>query len=163
MEPLLRVRGLTKRYAGFELADVSFEIPAGYVMGLVGPNGAGKTTTIKSILGLLRRDDGEIRVAGLDPELDDELRAEGVARELVNRIQRLRKDSGLEITDRIDLAVDGPVGVLDAAGQHRATITGDTLATGFATGPEAVDAREHVLEVDLDGLAVTIALSVATP
>ncbi|NIS35696.1 MAG: isoleucine--tRNA ligase, partial [Actinobacteria bacterium] len=39
----------------------------------------------------------------LDPELDDELRAEGLARELVNRIQRLRRDAGLEITDRIDL------------------------------------------------------------
>ena len=70
MEPILRVRGLGKNYGGFALADVSFEVPPGFVMGLVGPNGAGKTTTLKSILGLIRRDAGEIRVAGLDPQLD---------------------------------------------------------------------------------------------
>jgi ABC-2 type transport system ATP-binding protein len=70
MEPVLSVRGLTKRFEGFELADVSFEIPPGFVMGLVGPNGAGKTTTLKSILGLLRPDAGTVRVSGLDPQRD---------------------------------------------------------------------------------------------
>jgi ABC-2 type transport system ATP-binding protein len=70
MQPILSVNGLTKRFEDFALSDVSFEIPPGFVMGLVGPNGAGKTTTLKSILGLLRRDAGEVRVSGLDPQLD---------------------------------------------------------------------------------------------
>ena len=62
----LDVSGLCKRYAGFELKDVSFSVPRGYVTGLIGPNGAGKTTTLNSILGLLRPDAGKIRVLGLD-------------------------------------------------------------------------------------------------
>jgi ABC-2 type transport system ATP-binding protein len=64
---ILQVRGLCKRYPGFVLADVSFTLPRGYIMGLIGPNGAGKTTTLKLILGLLRRDGGTIRAFGLDP------------------------------------------------------------------------------------------------
>jgi ABC-2 type transport system ATP-binding protein len=70
MDTVLEVRGLEKRYGDFTLAEVSFSLPRGYVMGLVGPNGAGKTTTLKSILGLIRRDGGEIRVAGFDPQSD---------------------------------------------------------------------------------------------
>lgn len=70
MDAVLEVRGLEKRFPGFSLAGVSFTIPSGHVMGLVGPNGAGKTTTLKAILGLIRRDGGAIRVAGLDPERD---------------------------------------------------------------------------------------------
>jgi ABC-2 type transport system ATP-binding protein len=67
-EPILSVRGLSKHYAGFALSDVSLEIPPGFVMGLIGPNGAGKTTTLKSILGVLRRDSGEVCICGLDPQ-----------------------------------------------------------------------------------------------
>lgn len=66
----LEVCGLCKRYPGFRLADVSFVLPRGYIMGLIGPNGAGKTTTLKLILGLLRGDAGGIRVFGLDPARD---------------------------------------------------------------------------------------------
>jgi ABC-2 type transport system ATP-binding protein len=70
MDPVLDVRGLGKHYPGFSLEEVSFSVPRGYVMGLVGPNGAGKTTTLKSILGLVRPDRGEVRVSGLDPQID---------------------------------------------------------------------------------------------
>ena len=70
MDPLLNVHGLVKRYPGFALSAISFRLPPGYVMGLIGPNGAGKTTTLKTILGLLRRDAGEILIAGLDPQID---------------------------------------------------------------------------------------------
>jgi ABC-2 type transport system ATP-binding protein len=61
---VLELDGLCKRYPGFALADVSFALPRGYIMGLIGPNGAGKTTTLKLILGLLRRDGGVIRAFG---------------------------------------------------------------------------------------------------
>jgi ABC-2 type transport system ATP-binding protein len=61
---------LTKHYPGFSLAEVSFAVPAGFVMGLVGPNGAGKTTTIRAILGLVHRNAGDVRVAGVDPQED---------------------------------------------------------------------------------------------
>jgi ABC-2 type transport system ATP-binding protein len=55
---------LRKRFDRFELKNVTFTLPAGYIMGLIGPNGAGKTTTIKLILNLLARDAGAIRVFG---------------------------------------------------------------------------------------------------
>ncbi|WP_329372550.1 ABC transporter ATP-binding protein [Streptomyces sp. NBC_00669] len=49
---------------GFRLHDVSFELPTGYVMGLIGANGAGKTTTIRCLLGMRGIDTGEIELLG---------------------------------------------------------------------------------------------------
>ncbi|GGL66049.1 ABC transporter ATP-binding protein [Halocalculus aciditolerans] len=65
------VDGLAKTFGGGEDAvtavdDVSFTVAPGEVVGLLGPNGAGKTTTIKSILGLVLPDAGEVRVHGID-------------------------------------------------------------------------------------------------
>jgi len=69
------VDGLTKTFGGGEDAvtavdDVSFTVAPGEVVGLLGPNGAGKTTTIKSILGLVLPDEGEVRVHGIDVHAD---------------------------------------------------------------------------------------------
>lgn len=61
---LLTVTNLTKRYADYQLANVSFSLPAGYIMGFIGPNGAGKTTTIKAILDMIKPDSGNISVLG---------------------------------------------------------------------------------------------------
>lgn len=70
----LSVTGLTKHYdSGFTLDDVTFDLPSGYIMGLVGPNGAGKSTLIKLILNMTARDAGRIEVLGLDA-MDDEER-----------------------------------------------------------------------------------------
>ena len=63
---LLSVRGLCKNYDRFSLKNVSFTLDAGYIMGFIGANGAGKTTTLKSMLGLVRKDGGEVRVMGED-------------------------------------------------------------------------------------------------
>lgn len=57
---LCSIRNLSKSYASFSLSDVSFELNAGQITGFIGRNGAGKTTTIKSILGLVHPDCGEI-------------------------------------------------------------------------------------------------------
>ena len=66
MDNALAIRSLGKKYKGFTLNDVSFDLPQGTIMGLVGPNGAGKTTIIKLILNLIRRRTGEILVFGQD-------------------------------------------------------------------------------------------------
>ncbi len=63
---LLSVQNLCKNYDRFRLKDVSFSLDAGYIMGFIGANGAGKTTTLKSMLGLVRKDGGEVRVMGED-------------------------------------------------------------------------------------------------
>ena len=64
MENSIEVRGLTKHYKDFSLSDVSFRVPQGSIVGFIGENGAGKTTTLKSILGLVNTDGGEITVLG---------------------------------------------------------------------------------------------------
>ncbi|OKZ59867.1 MAG: ABC transporter [Clostridium sp. CAG:354_28_25] len=65
MEATIKVKNLNKKYEGFELKNISFEIPEGSIVGLIGENGAGKTTTIKSILNIIRSE-GEIQVLGKD-------------------------------------------------------------------------------------------------
>ena len=66
MNNILSLRGVTKRFPAFALKDVSFDLPEGFVMGLVGKNGAGKTTIIKAILNMLFIDGGSIAVFGQD-------------------------------------------------------------------------------------------------
>ncbi|MEZ7131452.1 alpha/beta fold hydrolase [Nonomuraea sp. AD125B] len=62
----LDIRGLTKAYRNGELAvdGLSFRVERGQVLGLLGPNGAGKTTTMRMMMGLIRPDDGEVRIFG---------------------------------------------------------------------------------------------------
>ena len=66
MENIIEVKGLKKKYEGFSLQDISFNLKKGYIMGFIGPNGAGKTTTIKLLMNLLKKDGGEIKIFGQD-------------------------------------------------------------------------------------------------
>jgi len=64
---LLTVTGLTKSYAGVQaVRDLSYDVPAGSISGLIGPNGSGKSTSIDCISGFLRPDEGRWSLAGLD-------------------------------------------------------------------------------------------------
>ncbi|RMG68719.1 MAG: ABC transporter ATP-binding protein, partial [Nitrospirae bacterium] len=63
------LEGVTKRFGDFTALDgVGLEIKRGEIFGLLGPNGAGKTTLIKCMVGLLKADEGSIRLTGLEPE-----------------------------------------------------------------------------------------------
>ena len=67
MNSIISAKGLTRRYGKTLAVDnISFDIPAGRIVGLIGPNGSGKTTALKAILGLSPFE-GELRVLGLDP------------------------------------------------------------------------------------------------
>jgi ABC-2 type transport system ATP-binding protein len=66
MENVIEIESLRKTYKDFILRNVSLAVPKGYITGLIGPNGAGKTTIIKLIMNLIRRDEGTIKVFGLD-------------------------------------------------------------------------------------------------
>ena len=68
----------------------------------------------------------------LQLELDDELRREGLAREIVHAVQNARKEAGLEITDRIDLTLGGDPDLLAAARAHQDYLAGEVLATSVA-------------------------------
>ena len=95
---------------------------------------------------------------GLDVQLDDELVAEGVAREIVNRVQNMRKDAGLEVSDRIRIGVQGEAGLLEAIGPHREYIAAETLALELSAGalPDSVVLQQ---ELQVNDYACTIAIA----
>jgi len=70
-ENAIEIKGLTKRYDGFTLDNVSFDVPKGSIMGFIGQNGAGKTTTINALLNIVKKDEGEIKLLGLDSVKDE--------------------------------------------------------------------------------------------
>lgn len=67
MKNVIEIKGLTKTYGKNRgVTDVSFTVAEGDVFGFIGPNGAGKSTTIRSMLGFIKPDSGEIRILGYD-------------------------------------------------------------------------------------------------
>ncbi len=71
LRPVLSVERLVKSFGALKaVADVSFDVSAGEILGLLGPNGAGKTTTINMILGVLEPTSGRIEIQGVDLRRD---------------------------------------------------------------------------------------------
>lgn len=64
MKYAIEAEGLTKQYGNFTLDQVSFQVPAGSIVGFIGENGSGKTTTIKALLNLIQTDGGEVKILG---------------------------------------------------------------------------------------------------
>ena len=86
-ESVITVSSLTKFYGDFKAVDsVSFTVDKGSVYGYLGPNGAGKSTTIRTMLGLLKPDQGEVQIRGANPTKDpvQALQCVGYAPELPN-------------------------------------------------------------------------------
>ncbi|MBA3345138.1 MAG: isoleucine--tRNA ligase [Gemmatimonadales bacterium] len=94
-------------------------------------------------------------VAALDPQLTPELRREGAAREVVSRVQRLRKEAGYVYTDRITLWISGDATVLDMIREHADFIRGETLARRLEVGQRA-PAPDLEQQVDIDGYGVVV-------
>lgn len=67
----IEIDGITKRYDGFTLDNVSFNVARGSIMGFIGQNGAGKSTTINTILNIIKPDEGSVRIFGLDNQKDE--------------------------------------------------------------------------------------------
>lgn len=70
-ENAIEIKGVNKRYDGFTLDNITFDVPKGCIMGFIGQNGAGKTTTIRSLLHITNIDSGEISLLGLDHVKDE--------------------------------------------------------------------------------------------
>lgn len=104
-------------------------------------------------------------VVALDPHLTDELLAEGLAREVVNRVQRLRKDAGYDYTTRITLAVDGSPAVLAAVQKHAELIQHETLTRTLEVGRvlDACDARDEASIDDHQALLSVRRLTESAP
>jgi isoleucyl-tRNA synthetase len=94
----------------------------------------------------------------LELEIDDELRAEGWAREIVRAVQNARAAAGLEVTDRILLTLDGDEVLLAAARAHQPYIAGETLAVQVAY--ESMDGE--LAPVSIDGRDVRVGVALAS-
>jgi isoleucyl-tRNA synthetase len=90
----------------------------------------------------------------LQLELDDELRREGLAREIVHAVQIARKEAGLEITDRIALSLGGDEDLLAAAREHEGYLAGEVLATAVAYDDESAGPT-----AEIDGHALRVGIT----
>jgi isoleucyl-tRNA synthetase len=93
----------------------------------------------------------------LNLELDDELRREGLAREVVHAVQAARKNAGLDVEDRIKLTLGGDDELLAAAREHEDYVTGETLATSLSFDGSGVEAESA--EIDGRRLSISVALA----
>jgi isoleucyl-tRNA synthetase len=95
----------------------------------------------------------------LDLDLDDDLRREGLAREVVRGLNDLRKDLGLALTDRIAVTLDADDELGAAVAAHRTHIMGEVLATGLDLGPAEANDGAGPRSVDFDGHITPVLLT----
>lgn len=110
----------------------------------------------KDIPGWSVASEGDVTVA-LDISISDDLRQEGIARELVNRIQNLRKDSGLEVTDRIALKLESQDAIAAAVESNKNYICEETLANTIELVSSLPESDATAVEVE-EGVSTRIYL-----
>jgi isoleucyl-tRNA synthetase len=119
-------------------------------------------------LTIIRRASGALAVqedagffAALDPAVTPELRLEGYARELISRVQRMRKESGFAVSDRIRLTTAGGAEVKDVIDAHGAWIAEEVLATElvFAGNGEGSTTTSNGNAIELDGITAYVAIT----
>ncbi|MDJ0767550.1 MAG: isoleucine--tRNA ligase [Ilumatobacter sp.] len=121
------VDGDRARVGGFELEPGEFDFR------LVS-SGDGAVSTLKGSGGLVV----------LDTAVSPELEREGVARDLIRQVQQARRDTGLDVSDRVALHVAGSAAVLAALDEHRDLVMGETLSVDVTVEPVADDAATEV-------------------
>ncbi|MDE6334009.1 MAG: class I tRNA ligase family protein, partial [Muribaculaceae bacterium] len=110
----------------------------------------------EDIPGWLVANDGSLTVA-LEVTITEDLRREGIARDIINRIQNIRKDRGFEITDRITLVFAPDPTVEGVLADYAEYISAQVLATAITIA--SVDGDEGVENLDIDGLCVKVLIS----
>jgi len=110
--------------------------------------------TSQDIEGWLVANEGAITVA-LDVTINEALREEGIARELVNRIQNLRKDSGFEVTDRINVQIQNETQVIKAVNANLDYIKAETLTDNL----ELVENVNNGIEIVFDDVETNLGIT----
>ncbi|MFN8667663.1 MAG: isoleucine--tRNA ligase [Gemmatimonadaceae bacterium] len=127
----------------------------------------GETHTLDAEdLTILRRASGALvvkealgRFAAIDPAMTPALMQEGLSREVVSRVQRLRKESGLAVSDRIRLQIWGAPEIESAVSEYKEWIAGEVLARHVTVGRDGVVDEHEAHEVEIDGLLGRVALT----
>ncbi len=104
--------------------------------------------------GWLVANEGNLTIA-LDIEVSEALRQEGIARELVNRIQNIRKTSGYEITDKISVSIEAREEITEAVENHKDYIASQVLATSLCiveqiANPTPLDFEDFVVNIYIE-------------
>ncbi len=159
-----QMKQISALVAGFSQDDIArLEADGEIVMNIDGeqlPAGVEDfEITSEDMPGWLVASEGRLTVA-LDVTVTEELRREGVARELINRIQNLRKESGLEVTDKIRIQIQDTDLVRDAVKDFESYICTQTLALGLRLAPKAEGTFS--VDADIDENIVGIAIEIAT-
>ena len=121
MSTLLEVRSISKSFRGLRaVAEASFGVAPGDIVGLIGPNGAGKTTIFNIVAGVFAPDHGEIRFAGsrIDGLRPDQVCAAGIGR----TFQIVKPFAGLSVWDNVTVGALQRTSGVAAAKKHAAAI-----------------------------------------
>jgi isoleucyl-tRNA synthetase len=97
--------------------------------------------------------------AAIEPTVTPKLRQEGLARELVSRVQRMRKEAGLAVSDRIALTVVGTDEIRAVITAHGDWIASEVLATELVFAEELTGRHDVTQDLDLDGVSVRVAFT----
>jgi isoleucyl-tRNA synthetase len=136
----------------------------------LGVSASGETHTVDADdVTIVRRASGDLVVqeeggyfAALDPAVSPALRLEGLGREIISRVQRMRKEAGLAVSDRVLLTVGGDADVQAAVEAHGSRIAGEVLATQIVWMEEGKGKDDQaMIPVDLDGCTARIAITKA--
>jgi isoleucyl-tRNA synthetase len=114
---------------------------------------------VRRAAGSLVVKESEGRFCAVDPTVTEALRREGLARELVSRLQRLRRDEGLAVSDRIRLWLRGDAEIETAAAEYIGWLSGEVLAKDIAIGGDGFPADRVTHELEIDGLRATVAIT----
>lgn len=153
------MRAIASALAEADAAGVARDVAAGRPV-VLALEGAGEVSVLPEEIAVetvaregfhVETDNG--RSVALDTVISDDLRMEGFARELVNKIQATRKEAGFEISDRIHTVCAGGPESMRALREHREYLMGETLSLSLAQGePDG----EYIKEWDVNGEKVTV-------
>ncbi len=146
--------------AGFSQQDITdFERSGAYSTVIEEQNVALELNDVEiaseDIPGWLVANEGKLTVA-LDVTVTEELKLEGIARELINRIQNLRKDSGFDVTDKINIVLQKHPETDEAVATHRDYIMSQVLGVSLETAEKVEDG----IDVDMDDYMLSVKLTV---
>ena len=122
---------------------------------------AADVTIVRRASGALVVEEERGYFAAIDPVLTPALEREGLAREVISRVQRMRKEAGLAVSDRIHLWIGGDPSVQEAAQAHREWIADEVLASAVFIGDAGQVSEDKLARqtVDLDGISADLALT----
>jgi isoleucyl-tRNA synthetase len=153
---------VAKAVVALDPAHVAEALREGRQIG-IGVGGREHSLSADDLILTLRAPDGYSveregsHAVALDLAIDEDLRREGRSREIVHAVQNARKAAGLQVEDRIELALAGDPALIDAAGAYSEYLTRETLALGLRLGEST--GLEYSEQTRADGLELTIALS----